>query len=183
MRLQNKGCCVYWCLGWKSQCFLLKACLCHRFKWRSKKKTIWCKGNSANFHCEWMCDVLPGSQSAAAGGGEPRGSSSSGRGGLPRRCAAGEDPERPGRHRPIAAPHPQRSTQPTITNHWILTQNTHGTHLDNFCHFHSDINCKPQNHNEICWMCVWRKCEMSYSQRNIFFFFCLVTIEDVGKDH
>lgn len=57
-----------------------------------------------------VCDLSSGSQSAAAGGGEPWGSSSAGRGGLPRRYAAGEDPECTGWHRPIPAPHPQRGT-------------------------------------------------------------------------
>lgn len=81
-----------------------------------------------------VCDLSSGGQSAAAGGGEPWGSSSARRGGLPRRYAPGEDPECTGWHCPISAPHPQRGTQPAITG-WILTRGMHNMILDNFQSF------------------------------------------------
>lgn len=107
-----------------------------------------------------LCVFSSGGQSTAAGGGEPRGSSSSRGGGLSWRYAAGEDTERIGRHRPIPAPHPQRSTQPALTN-WILTYNPHYGTLDNFhsCHssfwlFIFNLTCrqhKPQSTREKMW--------------------------------
>lgn len=55
-----------------------------------------------------------GRQSATARGREPRSRSSSGRGGRSWQHAAGEDPERAGGHRPVAAPYPQRSAEPGV---------------------------------------------------------------------
>lgn len=83
-----------------------------------------------------VCDLSSGGQSAAAGGGEPWGSSSSGGGGLPRRYVAREDPERPGWHCPVSAPHPQRSTEPAFAIR-IVTRNMHDAVLDNFQSFPS----------------------------------------------
>ena len=108
-------------------------------------------------HCKWLCDLSSGGQSPAAGGGEPRRSGSSGGGGLPRRHVAGKDPERPGWHCPVAAPHPQRSTEPAFASR-VLTGNIHHDgSLDNFqsflSHFNllffppSNISWKPQNRN------------------------------------
>lgn len=59
-----------------------------------------------------LCSLLPGCQSTAARGREPRSGSSSRGGGLPRRYAVGEDPKRASGHRPVATPNPQRSAEP-----------------------------------------------------------------------
>jgi len=77
-----------------------------------------------------ICSLLSGGQSATAGGREPWRSSSSGGGGLPRRCAAREDPERPGWHRSVSAPYTQRSSEPALAGR-ILTCCAINAVLDN----------------------------------------------------
>lgn len=90
--------------------------------------------NAAAFHCKWICDLSSGGQSTSAGGGEPRGRGSAGGGGLSRRYAPGEDPERSSWHCPVAAPHSQRSTEPAFACR-ILTRNVHDAVLDSFQSF------------------------------------------------
>lgn len=99
-----------------------------------------------------------GGQPPAAGGGEPRSGRSSGGGGLPRRYAAWEDPERPGRYCPISAPHAQWSTQPAIPGRVLTPTPPHPqpswTIFSHFPHCWS-VSTKSctQNHHmlQMCW--------------------------------
>lgn len=65
--------------------------------------------------------LLTGCQSTTARRREPRSCSSSWGGGLSRRYAVGEDPKCTGRHCPVAAPHPQWSTEPAVSGGLVIT--------------------------------------------------------------
>lgn len=138
------------------------------------------------------CDLSSGGQSAAAGGGEPWGSSSARRGGLPRRYAPGEDPECTGWHCPISAPHPQRGTQPAITG-WILTRGMHNMILDNFQSFQLFLFSLPSATIGHRWNCqTWcvftcQMCEHVDAEAVLcgwghLYVFCLFSAAQLKKD-
>lgn len=139
-----------------------------------------------------VCDLSSGGQSAAAGGGEPWGSSSARRGGLPRRYAPGEDPECTGWHCPISAPHPQRGTQPAITG-WILTRGMHNMILDNFQSFQLFLFSLPSATIGHRWNCqTWcvftcQMCEHVDAEAVLcgwghLYVFCLFSAAQLKKD-